>query len=139
MNASCRNTRIDLGTPAAAPEASSTRTTNENVPTVVGLPVVLPPDESNTPGGSAPSLIDHLYGFTPPAAPSATVAYVTPTSPVWKGTVVMISFGGLGDAFGVGDVAGVGVFAGVGEVLGVGLASSVEGVVAGEFVCWLVG
>jgi hypothetical protein len=58
---------------------------------------------------------------------------------MWNGTLVMISFAGLGEAFGGGDVAGVGVSAGVGDGVGVGLASSVEGVAAGEFVCWLVG
>jgi hypothetical protein len=55
-----RNTKIDLDTPAAAPAESSTRTTNEKVPTVVGLPVVLPPEDSANPGGRAPDEIDHL-------------------------------------------------------------------------------
>jgi hypothetical protein len=68
-----RNTKIDLDTPAALPAESSTRITNEKVPAVVGLPVVLPPDDSARPGGSAPELIDHLYGLTPPEAPAVTV------------------------------------------------------------------
>lgn len=60
LNTSCRNTRIDLDTPAAPPAESSTRITNENVPGAVGLPVVLPPFERARPDGSAPELIDHL-------------------------------------------------------------------------------
>ena len=62
-----------MGTPAAAPAASSTRTTNLNVPAAVGLPVALPFEDNVTPAGSAPDEIDHLYGFTPPAATIATV------------------------------------------------------------------
>lgn len=73
LNTSCRNTYTDLDTPAAAAAESSTRITNENVPGAVGLPVVLPPDDRARPGGSAPELIVHLYGFTPPAAPEMTV------------------------------------------------------------------
>jgi hypothetical protein len=73
VKAICRNTKIDLATPAAAPAESSTRITNEKVPAAVGLPVVLPPADNARPGGSAPELIDHLYGFTPPAAPDVTV------------------------------------------------------------------
>jgi hypothetical protein len=69
----CRNTRIDLATPAALPAESSSRTTNEKVPTAVGVPVVLPADDKTNPGGSAPELIDHVYGFTPPAPPKVTV------------------------------------------------------------------
>ena len=68
----CRNTEIVLGTPAAAPAESSTRTTNEKLPAAVGLPVVLPPDDNARPGGRAPPSSDHLYGGTPPFAPRAT-------------------------------------------------------------------
>jgi len=74
VKAICRKTKIDVGTPAAAPAESSTRTTNENVPAAVGLPVALPFVDKLTPAGSAPDEIDHLYGFTPPAATIATVA-----------------------------------------------------------------
>jgi hypothetical protein len=73
VKAICRKTRIDVGTPAAAPAESSTRTTNENVPATVGLPVAMPFDDSVTPAGSAPDETDHLYGFTPPAAVTVTV------------------------------------------------------------------
>ena len=73
VKAICRNTLIDVGTPAAAPAESSTRITNGKVPTAVGLPVVLPLDDTARPGGRDPELIDHLYGFTPPAATSVTV------------------------------------------------------------------
>jgi hypothetical protein len=73
VQATCRNTKTDVGTPAAAPAASSTRTTNENVPGVVGLPVAVPFEDKTTPPGRAPDEIDHLYGFTPPAATRVTV------------------------------------------------------------------
>ena len=59
-NAICRNTKMDVGTPAAAPAASSTRTTNENVPLDVGVPVAMPFEDKTTPPGSAPVEIDHL-------------------------------------------------------------------------------
>jgi hypothetical protein len=73
VNAICRKTKIEVGTPAAAPAASSTRTTNENVPGVVGLPFAVPIEDRTTPPGRAPDEIDHLYGFTPPAATRVTV------------------------------------------------------------------
>jgi hypothetical protein len=50
---------------------------------------------------------------------------------MWKGTVLMISFAGLGDAAAVGDVAGDGDSDGVGSVLGV---VATDGVTSGEFV-----
>ena len=51
----------------------------------------------------------------------------------------MISFAGLGDAFGTGAVDGVGVSVGVGSELGVVLTAGVEGVASGEFAAcgWL--
>ena len=73
VNAICRNTKIEVGTPAAPPAESSTRTTNEKVPGAVGLPVALPVDDKLTPDGRAPDEIDHLYGLTPPAATRVTV------------------------------------------------------------------
>jgi hypothetical protein len=135
VQATRRNTKIEVGTPCARPTASSTRTTNEKVPGAVGLPVAMPFEDKVTPPGRAPDEIDHLYGFTPPAATRVTVPYVTPTSPMWKGTVLMISFAGLGDAA-VGEVAGDGVSDGVGSVLGV---VATVGVASGEFVAvWFV-
>ena len=51
----------------------------------------------------------------------------------------MMSFAGLGDAFGEGDAAGAGDAVGVGAVLGVVVTGDVEGLVSGEFVAvWLV-
>jgi len=130
---------IELGAPAATPAESSTRTENEKVPTFVGFPVVLPPVDSARPGGRAPAWIDHLYGFTPPAATTTTVPYVTPTSPMWYARLLMISFAGLGEAFGGGETADVGVSAGVGTVPGVVVTGEVEGLASGEFVAvWLV-
>jgi hypothetical protein len=60
VNASCRNTRTELGAPAAAPAESSTRTENEKVPAVVGFPVVLPLVDRVRPGGIVPPWMDHL-------------------------------------------------------------------------------
>jgi hypothetical protein len=54
---------------------------------------------------------------------------------MWKGTLVMISFAGLGEATGGGEVSGGGESAGVGAVLGVVLAA-VEGLASGDAVCW---
>src|ERR1035437_1160997 len=79
VKAICRNTRIEVGAPAAPPAESSTRTMNEKLPPEVGLPVVLPPVDNARPGGSAPPSSDHLYGFTPPAATRTATPYVTPT------------------------------------------------------------
>jgi hypothetical protein len=73
VQATCRNTLIEVGTPAAPPAESSTRTTNENVPAADGLPVALPFEDKMIPPGSAPDEIDHLYGLTPPAATRVTV------------------------------------------------------------------
>ena len=73
VQAICRKTKIEVGTPAAAPAASSTRTTNENVPGAVGFPVAIPFEDNVTPAGRAPDEIDHLYGFTPPAATRVTL------------------------------------------------------------------
>lgn len=128
---------IELGAPAAAPAESSTRTENEKLPTVVGFPVVLPLVDSASPGGSAPPWMVHLYGFTPPAATTTTVPYVTPTSPMWYGRLLIISFAGLGEVFGGGEDAGVGNSAG-GAVLGVVVTGDVKGLASGEFeAIWL--
>jgi hypothetical protein len=51
---------------------------------------------------------------------------------MWNGTLVMISFPGLGEAFGDGEISGVGDSAGVGVVLGVVLTAGVEGLASGE-------
>jgi hypothetical protein len=67
-----RKTKIEVGTPAAPPAASSTRTTKAKVPATVGLPVALPFEDRVTPAGSRPDEIDHLYGLTPPAATKVT-------------------------------------------------------------------
>src|SRR4029077_10701669 len=72
--ARCGTIETVRATPAAAPAASSTRTTNEKLPADVGLPVTAPPVDSAMPGGRAPVAIAHLYGCTPPLAPRATIA-----------------------------------------------------------------
>jgi hypothetical protein len=52
---------------------------------------------------------------------------------MWNGRVVMISFAGLGEAFGEGELSGGEVSVGVGAVLGVGLTADVDGLASGEF------
>jgi hypothetical protein len=55
---------------------------------------------------------------------------------MWKGTVLMISFAGLGEAAAVGEAAGDGESDGVGSELGV---VATDGVTCGEFVAvWFV-
>jgi hypothetical protein len=51
---------------------------------------------------------------------------------MWKGTLLMISFAGLGDAAAGGEVAGGGESEGVGAVLGV--VTATDGVASGELV-----
>jgi hypothetical protein len=54
---------------ANAPRVSVARTTNENVPRVVGVPVIRPGlAESCKPGGSCPERSVHVYPGTPPSA-----------------------------------------------------------------------
>jgi hypothetical protein len=115
----------------------------EKVPVVVGLPVAIPFDDSVTPGGSAPPSSDHLYGFTPPVATIVTAPYVTPTSPMWNGSLVRISLAGLGDPAGdgdaVGDPDGVGTVPGVAVLDGL-VEGLVEGLADGEAIAsWLFG
>jgi len=52
---------------------------------------------------------------------------------MWKGRLVMISFVGLGEAFGDGS-DGVAVSEGVGDTVGVEPTAGVDGVASGELV-----
>jgi hypothetical protein len=47
---------------------SVTRTVKLEVPAVVGVPLITPPEESDNPAGSEPLASDQLYGVTPPLA-----------------------------------------------------------------------
>src|SRR5208337_84459 len=67
---------------AELPFESTTWAVKLNVPTVVGVPVIAPVDElSESPGGSAPLMIENVYGAVPPAALS-TELYATPNCAV---------------------------------------------------------
>jgi hypothetical protein len=58
---------------------------------------------------------------------------------MWYGRLLMISFAGLGEAFGEGDAAAGGDSVGVGVVPGVVVTGDVEGLASGEVVAvWLV-
>ena len=52
--------------------ASVALTVKSNVPAVVGVPVIAPLLDNVKPPGSAPALIDHVYGAVPPVAFSVT-------------------------------------------------------------------
>jgi hypothetical protein len=53
--------------------ASTTLTTNLNVPAVVGVPVMVPLLFSVNPTGNEPLLIDHVNGAVPPVAVTVCV------------------------------------------------------------------
>ena len=57
---------------------SVTFTVKLNEPDAVGVPEIVPPDESVRPPGRAPELRVQLYGVVPPDATSA-VEYAVPT------------------------------------------------------------
>ncbi len=48
--------------------ASVTVAVNENVPVDVGVPVITPAGLKLNPGGSAPEVMDQVYGVVPPVA-----------------------------------------------------------------------
>ena len=50
---------------------SVTFTVNEEVPAVVGVPLICPELLSVKPAGKVPELIDQLYGVVPPLAANA--------------------------------------------------------------------
>lgn len=72
MNAIGLNTKIELEPVATAPAESVARAENPNVPAFVGLPEAMPFGDNVNPVGKTPELIDQVYGWTPPAADSAT-------------------------------------------------------------------
>jgi hypothetical protein len=49
-------------------EVSVTFTVKLNVPLVVGFPEITPEPDSDSPGGRAPDVTDHVYGGVPPLA-----------------------------------------------------------------------
>ena len=63
---------IEASATAALFVESVTRTVKLKVPAMVGTPESVPPIESDSPLGSAPALIDHEYGGTPPVAAKST-------------------------------------------------------------------
>ena len=55
---------------AVCPAASVTRTLKLALPANVGVPVMSPVDDRESPGGKAPVASDHVYGARPPVAAS---------------------------------------------------------------------
>ena len=63
-------TVIDSLAEATCCAASCTCTVNEDVPAVVGVPLICPELPSVKPAGREPELTDQLYGVLPPLAAS---------------------------------------------------------------------
>ena len=88
---------------AERPDPSDTRTEKANCPAACGIPEMRPADDSESPGGSTPPAICHVWGRWPPVATSAasnpdpTVAaantFVSTTSG-GTGRVVVVVAGG---------------------------------------------
>jgi hypothetical protein len=72
---------------AAGVVESVTFAVNENEPDAVGVPEMVPAEESVRPAGKAPALTLQAYGVVPPLADKA-VEYAVPTSP--EGTDVVV-------------------------------------------------
>jgi hypothetical protein len=69
---------------------SDTDTPNVDVPLAVGVPEITPPEESVSPAGRLPDVIDQLYPAVPPLAESAEL-YAVPASPAGSPFVPMAS------------------------------------------------
>ncbi len=67
-------TLIVVDRAAVAEAASVTRTVKLLVPIVVGVPEITPVSgASDRPAGSAPEVMDHVYGVAPPVATSVVL------------------------------------------------------------------
>ena len=66
---------------------SVTRTVKFEVPAVVGVPEITPPELKESPAGRLPLWRDQLYGVTPPVAASVWL-YATPICPFGRLEVV---------------------------------------------------
>jgi hypothetical protein len=65
---------------AEVPAKSITATVNEYDPEAVGTPLIWPPGDRVSPGGSRPDDNDQKYGATPPVAVNVWL-YAAPTVP----------------------------------------------------------
>jgi hypothetical protein len=68
---------------------SVTLTVKFEVPAVVGVPLMTPPELKDSPAGSVPESSDHVYGVTPPVAESVWL-YATPIWPSGRLEVVTV-------------------------------------------------
>jgi hypothetical protein len=66
-----------------------TRTVKVEVPAVVGVPLIAPPVDRESPAGRDPEETDQLYGCVPPVAASVLL-YAVPTVPAVSGLAVEI-------------------------------------------------
>jgi hypothetical protein len=63
------------------------------VAAVVGVPLITPAVDGVRPAGSAPDVMDHIYGGVPPVA-AKLWEYAVPTVPFGRGDAVVIASGG---------------------------------------------
>ena len=87
---------MDSACVATADAPSVTWAVKLKVPTVVGVPEMMPPRSTLRPGGR-PDATDHVHGSWPPLAVSAT-AYGAATLPAGRLVVVIVSGGLSADA-----------------------------------------
>ncbi len=84
-------TTIESAFVAVAATLSVTIAVKLEVPDVVGVPVMAPvPATRESPAGSVPEEIDHVYGVVPPEAVSAWL-YATPAVSAGRLAVVIVS------------------------------------------------
>ena len=88
-------TVIESGWVSVRAAVSVTLTVNEEVPPVVGVPVIAPVEVfSASPAGSEPpGSIDQVVGNVPPVACKVAL-YETPTAPPGRLVVVIVGAGG---------------------------------------------
>jgi hypothetical protein len=77
---------------SGVPWLSVTRTVKFDVPAVVGVPLITPPELRDSPDGRLPESSDQLYGVTPPVAASVRL-YATPICPFGRLVVVITRSG----------------------------------------------
>jgi hypothetical protein len=70
-----------------------TRIVKAKTPGAVGVPLIMPPEDSARPSGNAPEARDHVYGVVPPVAVNVC-EYAPPTLPEGRDVVVIESGGG---------------------------------------------
>ena len=73
-----------------SPTESPTCTVKVDVPVAVGVPLITPSVDSDSPAGNEPDATDHEYGGVPPEADNVC-EYADPTTPAGSDEVVIVS------------------------------------------------